>query len=82
MEKIIAYKGIIFKVEDCGEVTFSVKCLEPCFDDDGLDHTHWPDDEQVSEWIGRAVRCIDAGDDPDHPEAIYEAEITAEDIFG
>jgi len=51
----------------------SVQALVPAIDEDGIDQTRWPKDDQVSEWVGKPVKLFDAGDANDFPEAIYDA---------
>ena len=71
MEK--QHGGHTWKIEELGDDSFSVLCLDPDKGDDGIDYTTWPDDTVISGWLGKTVSFRDGGDHPDYPEGIYAA---------
>lgn len=76
-----AYGGHTWELVVLGDESFSLLCLDPAVDDEGVDQTRGPDDSVVSDWAGVAVEFSDRGDDPDYPEAIYRRkEIDMDDI--
>ena len=58
-----------------GDDAFSVLCLNPALDNDGVDQTRWPTDAEVSTVAGAAVQFFDAGDSPRGPEGIFHKEL-------
>ena len=63
--------GHSWEINQLGDDTFSVICLDPDYSDDGTDCTTWPGDSLVSIWAGMSVRFADEGDNPDYIEGIY-----------
>ena len=70
-DKNFKANGHSFKIAQLGDVSYSVLCLDPAFDGDGMDNTRWPTDKEVSEVAGVKVECFGGGDDPEYPEGIY-----------
>ena len=66
------HNGHRWETTQLGDDSFSVICVDPAIGDDGTDYTSWPDNDVVSEWVGCDVEFLDSGDDPIHPEGIYE----------
>lgn len=70
--KTIEHNGHAWEIARLGEGRYSVICLNPAIDDEGIDQTTWPSDAQVSTWIGHTVRFSDGGDSPRGVESIYD----------
>lgn len=62
--------GTHWRWRQLSEDTGSLLCLEPIMKD-GVDHTDWPTDAELSSALGFPVRFVDGGDHPDYPEGIY-----------